>query len=205
MTLTICSVFDSIYSSLEVLKPFTEGIKTVALSPGSLIFSTHTRKEGELGKFITCVSSGGTDFHIWHNKSLPEIKGLKVQAIRSVQLQSASRDLPVPPLQVEDKHFPSNSPKSVPAESGLWSLGYMYINQHAKILLSLTISGKRVFAWQRVSESEWIARYFSKNSKHSASHSALIWAITLLYRTCVYGSQFHLTWHVVSFTWHDTW
>ena len=33
----------------------------------------------------------------------------KVQAFQSVQVQSASRDPPVPLLQVEDRHLPSNS------------------------------------------------------------------------------------------------
>ena len=69
------------------------GINHLASSPGSPIFSTlHAReKRGSLVKLITCVMSGGTNFHIWHNSKLGKIKATDARSSSSSisMLQSA--------------------------------------------------------------------------------------------------------------------
>ena len=38
------------------------------------LFNVAREKKGSLVKLITCVTSGGTNFHIWHNSQLTKIK-----------------------------------------------------------------------------------------------------------------------------------
>ena len=65
----------------------------LASSPGSLIFSTLHAQErwGSLVKLITCVLSGGTNFHIWYNCELSKIKSRDAESSSSSisTLQSA--------------------------------------------------------------------------------------------------------------------
>ena len=55
------------------------------------LFKVAREKRGSLVKFITCVTSGGTNFHIWHNSKLAKIKATDAKSLSSSisMLQSA--------------------------------------------------------------------------------------------------------------------
>ena len=48
------------------------------------LFNCTREKRGSLVKLITCVTSGGTNFHIWHNSELAKIKP-RVRVLQSVR------------------------------------------------------------------------------------------------------------------------
>ena len=54
-------------------------------------FNVAQEKRGSLVKLITCVTSGGTNFHIWHNSKLAKIKATNAKSSSSSisMLQSA--------------------------------------------------------------------------------------------------------------------
>ena len=55
------------------------------------LFNVVREKRGSLVKLITCVMSGGTNFHIWYNSKLAKIKATDVKSSSSSisMLQSA--------------------------------------------------------------------------------------------------------------------
>ena len=55
------------------------------------LFNVAREKRGSLVKFITCVTSDGTNFHIWHNSKLAKIKATDAKSSSSSisMLQSA--------------------------------------------------------------------------------------------------------------------
>ena len=55
------------------------------------LFNVARQKRGSLVKLITCVTSGGTNFHIWHNSKLAKIKATDAKSSSSSisMLQSA--------------------------------------------------------------------------------------------------------------------
>ena len=57
----------------------------------SNLFNVAREKRGSLVKLITCVTSGGTNFHIWHNSKLAKIKATDAKSSSSSisMLQSA--------------------------------------------------------------------------------------------------------------------
>ena len=64
----------------------------LASSPSSDLFNVAREKRGSLVKLITCMTSGGTNFHIiWHNCKLAKIKATDAKSLSSSisMLQSA--------------------------------------------------------------------------------------------------------------------
>ena len=55
------------------------------------LFNVAREKRGSLVKLVTCVTSGGTNFHIWHNSKLAKIKATDAKSSSSsiIILQSA--------------------------------------------------------------------------------------------------------------------
>ena len=55
------------------------------------LFSVTREKRGSLVKLITCVTSGGTNFHIWHSSKLAKIRTRDTESLSSSfsTLQSA--------------------------------------------------------------------------------------------------------------------
>ena len=55
------------------------------------LFNVAREKRGSLVKLITCVTSGGTNFHIWHNSKLAKIRARDTESSSSSisMLQSA--------------------------------------------------------------------------------------------------------------------
>ena len=66
------------------------------------LFSVAREKRGSLVKLITCVTSGGTNFHIWHNSKLAKIKATDAKSSKfldqyvTISYESASGDTSVP-------------------------------------------------------------------------------------------------------------
>ena len=47
------------------------------------LFNVAREKRGSLVKLITCVTSGGTNFHIWHNSKLAKIRARDTESSSS--------------------------------------------------------------------------------------------------------------------------
>ena len=90
------------------------------------LFNVAREKRGSLVKLITCVTSGGTNFHIWHNSELAGLRGeishRKLEFFELKGCESASGGPSVGSPCVENCNLHGNSimptSKSVPPGHG---------------------------------------------------------------------------------------
>ena len=104
----------------------------VSLSHSSLVprlpdlFNVAREKRGSLVKLITCVTSGGTNFHIWHNSELAGSRGeishqkLKFFELKGCESASGGPSVRSPCVKNSDLHGNLIVPtsKSVPPGRG---------------------------------------------------------------------------------------
>ena len=86
------------------------------------LFNVAREKRGSLVKLITCVASGGTNFHIWHNSKLAKIRARDTESSSSLisTLQSAMNQQvkTLQPLCYESKSAICTVTRSCPRPGG---------------------------------------------------------------------------------------
>ena len=77
------------------------------------LFNVAREKRGSLVKLITCVTSGGTNFHVWHNSELAglrdRISHRKLEFFDLNGCESASKGPSVPSPRVKNSDLHGNS------------------------------------------------------------------------------------------------